>query len=146
METNYTTPNTTFSTDKGLKVVDIYVDLENHVLYLEWSWKYDYGFDIIKEAAMKAVDLIKEHQLKGAIANLQKMQGNWDPINDWIVSIWLPAVQEAGATHWVHIHPEEFFAGLSTEVLEEGFMLGGLQAKNVKTLDAALHWWKLQFN
>ena len=138
----YNAPASVFKTDKDEVYASVFVDDELKLAYVEWDWKYDYGFDAIQTAAMALVDVIRENGLKGAIADLRKVEGNWDPINSWIIGTWLPAVQEAGATHWVHVQPKELFAELSAEILAEGFMLGGLQAQNVKTIEEGQEWWR----
>ena len=141
MEAIFKEPEIEMTTDSGETYVVMTVDHERKLLYIDWSWKYDYGFDVIENAAMKSVEIIEEYGLQGAIANLKKVSGNWDPINPWIIDTWLPAVQEAGAKYWIHVQPEEFFAELSAEVLEEGFMMGGMKAQNAKTPEEALEWW-----
>ena len=137
---NYHNPEVNLVTDEGVTYLTIEHDKEENLAYMDWHWKYDYGFDYIKEGAERVLDFIIKYQLDGAIINLKKVEGTWDPINDWITTEWLPKLQETTAKFWVHIQPEDFFAELAAELMVEGFMMGKVRAANVKSMDEAFSW------
>lgn len=128
---NYDLNKTDYTLDSGEVYLTISRNEEHNILYLDWRWKYDYGFDCIKIGATETVEKVKEFKIQQCIVDLTRVEGAWDSVNDWIVEEWLPMAKQSGSEHWVFIQPKEFFANLSSELMDEGLVMGGLLAHNV---------------
>ncbi len=136
----YDNPSQIISTPNGEKVVSLEPDTDRGVLYGTWYWKFDYGYESIQEAAPQLTNLVRKHQLDTIIANLKAVEGTWDPINEWIVTEWLPELKSAGLKHHILIQPDDFFAQLSAEFMNEGIEMGGIINVNVRSLEEAFLW------
>lgn len=117
-------------------------DPQGDTLEAAWSWNYEYGFDYIKKGSLLLLEHMKKNNLTKAVENLTKIEGTWDPINDWIVNVQLPLAHEAGAQYWALIHPQEFFANLASELMSEQLVMesNGITFFNASSEEEAFNW------
>lgn len=124
-------------TEKGEHYLTISLDKNDHILYLDWNWKEDYGIECIKTGCILTLELLEENQLDGGIANLKKVDGNWQEASIWIQDVWLPKALEAGIKRWIFIRSDDYFSELSANHLDKGLALKGFLTHNVRTLEEA---------
>ena len=136
----YHNPEVELKTEQGETYLTLTHDQDRNVIYLNWTWKYQYGFKVIKESMPEVIDFVKKTGATGGLEDLRTVQDTWDPINEWIGEVWVPGLLDVGIKYWVLIEPEEFFAELSAELMKDGIVANGLPTVFVKSIEEGQRW------
>ena len=136
----YTNPDRILTTSDGKAYLTLVVDHKRKLLIQTWGWKYEYGFDVIKTGCLTVVELVKKYELIGGISDLRQVKGTWEPVNEWLVTVYIPQLLDAGAVFFVQLMPKEFFANLTAELMEAQMDVAGLIIPSAPTYEDAFKW------
>lgn len=106
-------------TDEQQKVFYEIEYLKNtKILYSNWIGSY-LSVEQVKQGCLLGLDKIKEHKCSLLLNDNRQLEGVWDEANDWIATEWMPQAIQAGLMQFAHILPQDLFAQLSAEFMEE---------------------------
>lgn len=87
-------------------------------LYSNWIGSY-LSFEQIKQGCLLGLDKVKEHKCPLLLNDNRQLEGTWDEANEWIATEWMPQAIQAGLMKFAHILPEDIYAQLSAEFMED---------------------------
>lgn len=125
------------TTEKGKEYLIISYFEEDAILYLDWSWNEDYGLDCAKQGLLQTIDALEKYGLDCVVEDNLKIEGNWSPLIDWVMSDWLPLAKKAGLKRWVFIRSDDYLSNLSVDRADEEITFEGILTHSVKTLEEA---------
>ena len=88
-----------------------------HILLQEWK-----GFCMpkeLKEGHQKVIDLVTEHKFTHLISVIVEVEGSFEEVNEWFITIFNPKMVELGMTYEAVIQSKNIFSKLSAEELVE---------------------------
>jgi hypothetical protein len=111
---------------------------KEHILYSEWI-----GFiseiDVAQKACLTIASKIKETKVQGLLNDDRQQVGPWPNIDDWLSTIWIPAMADAGLRLFAHIHSKSVFTQLSAnKILSE--TKNGIEFRHFENEDSAKNW------
>lgn len=124
-------------TEQGDIYLNIFYYEKERMLYLDWHWKEEYGFDSMKRAFAVLLELLEKYQLDCAVENVVRISDNWKDMIKWFTEEWVPKAMNVGLKRWIFIRPDDYLSNLPLDELDREIMLKGLLTHNVKTLDEA---------
>lgn len=111
------------------------------ILYSNWTGSY-LSVDQVKEGSLLALDLMRENECQLLLNDNRELEGTWDEANEWIANEWMPQAIQSGLKRFAHILPQDLFAELSAELMEENAkkVEGGFQLKMFNNREEAENW------
>jgi hypothetical protein len=113
---------------------------EDDMLYCQWI-----GFvneiEPSKKACMAVVDLIETYHADALMNDNREQSGPWPKLDEWLGTVWIPAMAQKGLKYFAHIHSESAFTQISANnVLKQS--ISGIEFAHFKTEEAAMMWLK----
>ncbi|MCU0353068.1 MAG: hypothetical protein MUD08_04900 [Cytophagales bacterium] len=128
----------TVSNPKGEEFFHAYHNADENLIHCQWMGFVN-DIEAAKQACLAMVSLIRQTQCPNLLNDNRLQTGPWPPINDWLQSVWIPQMANAGLRHFAHIHSENFFTELSAKrVLTE--QVGELVFQHFKDEAVARQW------
>lgn len=101
---------------------EVYIEVEyletEKILYSNWIGSY-LSLEQVKQGCLLVLEEIKEHKCLLLLNDNRQLEGTWDEANEWIANEWMPQAIQAGLMKFAHILPEDLFAQLSAEFMED---------------------------
>lgn len=112
---------------------------ENNWIYCDWEGYAN--VDAIKNWGLEFADLIKKTKCAYLLNDASKSTGPWTQAMDWIESVLIPKVIEAGLKYYAHVVSTNTFSEMSAKELNMN--IGGqLEMATFKTAEEAKEWLK----
>ena len=91
---------------------------DKNSLYSNWIGSY-LSVEQVQQGCLLVLEAIKEHQSSLLLNDNRQLEGVWDDANEWIANEWMPQAIQAGLMKFAHILPQDLFAQLSAEFMED---------------------------
>jgi hypothetical protein len=91
---------------------------DKNLLYSNWIGSY-LSVEQVKAGALLGLEKIKEMKVAQLLNDNRQLEGVWNQANDWVASYWMPEAIKAGLRKFAHIIPQELYAQLSAELMED---------------------------
>lgn len=112
---------------------------ENNWIYCDWEGYAN--VDAVKSWGLAFADLVKKSRCPYLLNDDSKSTGPWTQAMDWIESVLIGKVIEAGLKYYAHVVSENTFSEMSAKELN--LNIGGvLQMSTFKNVDDAKEWLK----
>ncbi len=128
----------TLKNSKNTDMFKIKLLEKEHIIYSEWI-----GFiseiDIAKQACLMMVNKIKETKVRLLLNDNRKQLGPWPSIDDWLSTVWIPDMSDAGLKYFAHIHSKSVFTQISAnKILSE--TKNGIEFRHFEDEESAKKW------
>lgn len=105
------------------------------------NWEGYANVDAIKSWGLEFTDLVKKTKCPYLLNDDSKSTGPWTQAMDWIESVLIPKVIEAGLKYYAHVVSSNTFSEMSAKELNMN--IGGhLEMATFKTIEEAKEWLK----
>ncbi|MBK6266906.1 hypothetical protein JKA74_17820 [Marivirga sp. S37H4] len=110
---------------------------ENNWIYCNWEGYAN--VDAMKEWGLKFVDLLKKTKCSNLLNDDSKSTGPWTQAMEWIETILIPKVIDAGLKQYAHVVSENTFSEMSAKELN--IKIGStLEMATFRNVDDAKSW------
>lgn len=140
----YNKPEVILKTKNNEIYLTLEYDTENKWGYSNWHWKFEYGYEYVKEGCEAMLQFVQKYSFDRWLNDNRLVVGGWDEVNEWIATNWVPRLLDAGTKYYGVINSPELFSSLSSEFMEENVNLGGLIMRNFGSVEDAVNWLKEQ--
>lgn len=128
----------TVENSEGKTFLEIDLHQEHNILYCRWIGLIT-EIESSKEACLLIISLIEKYKVKFLLNDNRDQKGPWPAINEWLGTVWIPGMVEAGLEKFAHIHSENVFTEMSAKrALQEEVI--GLTIKHTKSYQSANEW------
>ncbi|WP_375579006.1 hypothetical protein ABWH96_18615 [Marivirga tractuosa] len=105
------------------------------------DWEGYANVDAVKSWGLEFADLIKKTKCPSLLNDDSKSTGPWTQAMEWIESVLIPKVIDAGLKYYAHVVSQNTFSEMSAKELHMN--IGGqLEMATFKTVDEAKEWLK----
>jgi hypothetical protein len=124
---------------------NVFIEVEfltnKNLIYANWIGSY-LEVDQVKAGATLVLEQFIESQATSILNDNRQLEGVWDEANEWIANEWMPKAIASGLTKFAHILPDELFAQLSAEFMEDNSkkIEGGFQMRLFGNQEEAEVW------
>ena len=123
---------------KGKVFMEASLQPEGNILYCRWIGLVN-EIEPSKKACLLITSLIEKHEVSLVLNDNRDQKGPWPALDDWLGSVWIPGMANAGLKKFAHIHSENFFTEVSAKkILQENIM--GITFKHFNSTETAKNW------
>lgn len=130
-----------FETKNNLNRVICTTEFQAENKWIFCNWEGFANVDAIKEWGLKFADLVKTTKCPYLLNDDSKSTGPWTQAMEWIESVLIPKVMDAGLKYYAHVVSANTFSEMSAKELN--IKIGeSLEMATFKSVDDAKEWLK----
>ena len=130
-----------FNTKNNLDRVICKTEYQEENNWIHCDWEGYANVEAIKSWGLEFADLVKKEKCQYLLNDDSKSTGPWTQAMDWIESVLIPKVMEAGVKYYAHVVSANTFSEMSAKELNMN--IGGhLEMATFKTIADAKEWLK----
>jgi hypothetical protein len=130
-----------FNTKNNLDRVICKTEYQEENNWIHCDWEGYANVEGIKSWGLEFADLVKKEKCQYLLNDDSKSTGPWTQAMDWIESVLIPKVMEAGLKYYAHVVSANTFSEMSAKELNMN--IGGhLEMATFKTIEDAKEWLK----
>jgi hypothetical protein len=130
-----------FNTKNNLDRVICKTEYQEENNWIHCDWEGYANVEAIKSWGLEFADLVKKEKCQYLLNDDSKSTGPWTQAMDWIESVLIPKVMEAGLKYYAHVVSANTFSEMSAKELNMN--IGGhLEMATFKTIEDAKEWLK----
>jgi hypothetical protein len=130
-----------FNTKNNLDRVICKTEYQEENNWIHCDWEGYANVEAIKSWGLEFADLVKKEKCQYLLNDDSKSTGPWTQAMDWIESVLIPKVMEAGLKYYAHVVSANTFSEMTAKELNKNIR-GHLEMATFKTIEDAKEWLK----